>query len=1040
LKYKIEELSYIDDTLIYKEPSTVTSSNKDIAIIVHLFYSDIWEEIQTYLSHIDIPYDLYVTVPEGIPEKEIIEIFKNNPDIHIYVTENRGRDVLPFLQIMRIIGLDTYAYLCKMHTKKTGDSALGNVWRKLLYYDLIGSTQTVQNILTFFQDENVGMVTGKNTILDSQRYTYGNDEKIKILAEKTKLIYDEYYLFPAGTMFWTRPEIAAPIVALFNDDALDFEEEAGQKDDTLAHAIERFFGIIAQVEKKEIIESPSSYSKLDDTTLNEVAALVLSQQYVGNNVFASQKQKIEEQNTYIAYLEALAESMRMKNRLKSIVSDKIIPIGQKITKIPSKALKVSQVIKHNPSLLKKVFYYAKRGELGYLITKIKEKSSTNLAHADTLVEVHIDDYFSYFNQERYLISDITIDIIIPVYNGYQFLKALFNSLEEHTTSPYRLIVVNDCSPDEKVKPYLLKRLEKHPTAIFLDHAENQGFLKSVNEAYTYTSNHFLILNTDTEVPKFWMERLMYPILHMDNIASTTPFTNSGEIASFPNFVADNEIFEGMQVNALDEVFRDVNPTDFYAEVPTGVGFCMGVNYHLTKEIGLFLEDTFGKGYGEENDWCQRAIKQGYKNLIVPNLFVYHKHGGSFSTEEKQRLIKENAIKLLDKHPNYGKDVDAYVKKDPHHTLRHLLVLKASNKKQAIKLIFDHALGGGANIYTQEMIDADLTNNKNILLIQYDFYSHCYTLSHRYKTYNFSFKITAFTELQTFINTLSLEEIFINNLVSYKQPHQILIYLSQLQKDTQATLTIPIHDAYTICPSYNLLNEEGKYCDVPSLDTCKTCMGKNMQEWRTFYHEDVDMVIWRTSWGKLINASQKILCFSNASKEMFLRAYPHLDHKKIEVIPHQVKTLPPVKIEKELNKTTITIGILGAINYVKGAHIIKQMVQIIDRDKLDINVVIIGEITESIQSKHFQVTGKYERDNLPKLIKENHIDVFLIPSVWPETFSYTTQEVMMMELPLMVFNLGAPAERVKKYKKGYIIDEISANAILETIQQNPILSA
>ena len=53
-----------------------------------------------------------------------------------------------------------------------------------------------------------------------------------------------------------------------------------------------------------------------------------------------------------------------------------------------------------------------------------------------------------------------IDIIIPVYNGYEFLEPLFDSIEEHTTSPYRLIVVNDCSPDEKVKPYLLKRLEE----------------------------------------------------------------------------------------------------------------------------------------------------------------------------------------------------------------------------------------------------------------------------------------------------------------------------------------------------------------------------------------------------------------------------------------------------------------------------------------------------------------------------------------------------------------------------------------------------
>ena len=84
--------------------------------------------------------------------------------------------------------------------------------------------------------------------------------------------------------------------------------------------------------------------------------------------------------------------------------------------------------------------------------------------------------------------------------------------------------------------------------------------------------------------------------------------------------------------------------------------------------------------------------------------------------------------------------------------------------------------------------------------------------------------------------------------------------------------------------------------------------------------------------------------------------------------------------------------------------------------LDVNVVVIGDITESIHSKHFIATGRYKLDNLPSIIKEHDIDTFLVPFIYPETFSYTTQEIMM-ELPLMVFDLGAPAERVRKYDKG-----------------------
>ena len=1044
---QIKEFCYDKESIVYQKPKTITPSQDKIAIVIHLYYTDIWQEIEEYLSKLEMKYDLFISVPEGTKDDEIVQVFKSKPNAHIYMTENRGRDVLPFLQIMNIIGTNSYKYICKMHTKKTAGSDLGSVWRKLLYYDLIGSNTVVNDIVKLFdEDESIGAITGKNTILDSQRYTYGNTQKVDLLAEKTGMIYDEYYHFPAGTMFWIRPEIVEPIVTLFTNNELDFEDESGQKDDTLAHAIERFFGIICQVKKRSIVESPARYSNLTDTTLNEVAKLVLSQQYVGNDVFIKQKQQIYDYQGAInfkekevelllaetASLKELAESMRIKNRIKEFFPPQLWNLLKMLIKAPKKIASIIKVIIKNPSILKKVFYYAKRGELKYLLAKIKEKSAGNLEESNNLVEVETKHYLKELDKSKYTLDNITVDIIIPVYNGYEFLEKLFDSIEKNTSSAHRLIVINDCSPDEKVKPYLIERLKKHPTAVFIDHSENQGFLKSVNEAYTYTSNHFLILNTDTEVPELWMERLMYPIVHMDNIASTTPFTNSGEIASFPNFIADNNIFDGMSVDELDVVFRDVNAENFYSEVPTGVGFCMGVNYNLTKEIGLFVEDTFGKGYGEENDWCQRAIAEGYKNLIVPNLFVYHKHGGSFSTEEKENLLKENIVKLQERHPNYGKDVQEYIQENPHNVLRQLLVILASNKQKSLSLIFDHDLGGGANIYTDSIIEERIENEENTLLVKYDYYSSVFKLTHFYKEYKFTFKITSIEELKSFIEKLDTEEIFVNNLVSYKEIFEILELILELSKDKNTKLIVPIHDYYTLSPSYNLLNEEGKY----NLQECLSNehMNNNMQEWRTLYSNDIDMPKWKSTWGKIFERSNEILCFSNSSKNIFLEVYSDIDENKIKVESHKVKKLEPLLLEKSSNKTTVTVGVLGAIDFVKGANIIKQMIQVIERDSLDIDIVVIGEITEIINSKHFKVTGRYTRDELPNFIKENDIDIFLIPSICPETFSYTTQEIMMMDMPLMVFNIGAPAERVVNYSKGYIVNKVSSEAVLETIKQ------
>ncbi|HIP27469.1 MAG TPA: glycosyltransferase, partial [Flavobacteriaceae bacterium] len=395
------------------------------------------------------------------------------------------------------------------------------------------------------------------------------------------------------------------------------------------------------------------------------------------------------------------------------------------------------------------------------------------------------------------------------------------------------------------------------------------------------------------------------------------------------------------------------------------------------------------------------------------------------------LLKVNAVKLLDRHPNYGKDVTAYIKENPHATLRQLLVLMAANAKVGTHLIFDHALGGGANIYTNELREKYVEEGKNVLLVQYDFYSHTFTLSHRYKIYDFKFKISNFSELQTFINKLHLREVFINNLVSYANTFELLDYIYTLISKNTTNLILPIHDFYTLSPSYNLLNEEGKYNLQDCLDNTK--MSANMQEWRNFYSDDVDMPKWKAIWTKLFDSSHKVLCFSNSSKNIVLEAYPSIE-KKITVSPHIVECISPIVLEKDPNKTITTIGVLGAIDYVKGAQIVKQIVQLIDRNHLDIHIVVIGEITEQISSKHFKVTGRYKRKKLPQLIEEHKVDIFLIPSIIPETFSYTTQEIIMMEQPLMVFDLGAPAERVAKYDKGYIIEEISAKAILEVIKK------
>jgi len=110
LQYEISEVHYHNDTISEKKPLPVTPSKNSIAVICHLFYTDVWQEIADYLHHIDTPFDLFVTVATDIEEKILKEIFHTFPKVRLYKVENRGRDVLPFYNV-----LDTTSYTCSAY-------------------------------------------------------------------------------------------------------------------------------------------------------------------------------------------------------------------------------------------------------------------------------------------------------------------------------------------------------------------------------------------------------------------------------------------------------------------------------------------------------------------------------------------------------------------------------------------------------------------------------------------------------------------------------------------------------------------------------------------------------------------------------------------------------------------------------------------------------------------------------------------------------------------------------------------------------------
>jgi lipopolysaccharide biosynthesis protein len=223
---------------------------KKIAVILHLFHEDLIHEVTGYLANIPYIYDLFVTVRPGV-HVQVYEVFSNTVPgmVCIETVENRGRDIAPFLHVYTKI-YRNYDLICKIHSKKTlHKPALGCIWRKKLYDDLLGSEHRVTGIIEQFRlDECLGVIYPSYKTIKNKNIKWGkNYREGKRLGGKMgiKIVKNKALDFPAGSMFWFRPDALLPLLDL-NLVPEDFLAEKGQKDRTSAHAIERLFLKVAE--------------------------------------------------------------------------------------------------------------------------------------------------------------------------------------------------------------------------------------------------------------------------------------------------------------------------------------------------------------------------------------------------------------------------------------------------------------------------------------------------------------------------------------------------------------------------------------------------------------------------------------------------------------------------------------------------------------------------------------------------------------------------------------------------------------------------
>jgi lipopolysaccharide biosynthesis protein len=237
-------------------------SGRRILVIAHVFYPELWQELADHIATIREPFDLVVTLVTGASEGLAPAIIERFPDSLVHTVANRGRDMLPLLEVLDRGVVSGHQAILKVHTKKSAHRLDGQLWRAALLDSLCPPGAGTTLIVDLLSRDPGAAIVAPEGFIRGVEFWGGCGPAVAAIAHRAGVGFDPSAVwFPAGSMFWCRPEVLAGLQApgLTQD---DFEYEVAALDATTAHALERYVGVVAAVAGTDVVSTADVASRL----------------------------------------------------------------------------------------------------------------------------------------------------------------------------------------------------------------------------------------------------------------------------------------------------------------------------------------------------------------------------------------------------------------------------------------------------------------------------------------------------------------------------------------------------------------------------------------------------------------------------------------------------------------------------------------------------------------------------------------------------------------------------------------------------------
>lgn len=214
-------------------------------------------------------------------------------------------------------------------------------------------------------------------------------------------------------------------------------------------------------------------------------------------------------------------------------------------------------------------------------------------------------------------------IIIPTYNERQLLMDCIYSIREHTRIPYEIIVVDNASTDGTLDDLIREGIS------FVSFPENKGFPAACNAGLKLArGSSLLLLNNDVLLTPNWLDHLLTCLYHQSDIGIVGPMTN---------YASGVQQMKEPYTNMEDMILKfNVGNRGKYLEVKRLIGFCFLFKREVMDRIGK-LDERFSPGHYEDDDFCYRARKAGYRLMVAEDTFIFHHGSASFGKKSEGQL-------------------------------------------------------------------------------------------------------------------------------------------------------------------------------------------------------------------------------------------------------------------------------------------------------------------------------------------------------------------------------------------------------------------